>query len=80
LLSDFVWVQFYNNSRCQIGGTGFTDSVKEWPAALALSTMVAKPRMYLGAPAFSAAGSTAYAVMEMRRVCRLLRRAWRRLG
>jgi len=60
LLCDFVWVQFYNNPLCEIGSSGFTASVNQWSAALEASTLAAKPRLYVGAPAFSAAGATAY--------------------
>lgn len=65
LLCDFVWVQFYNNPYCQIGApdNGFTNSLTQWSTFLSTSTMAVKPRMYLGAPAFSAAGSTAYAAI-----------------
>jgi chitinase len=56
-------VQFYNNPQCQIGSSGFTAAVKQWSTALASSSMAVKPRMYLGAPAFSAAESTAYAAI-----------------
>lgn len=61
LLCDFVWVQFYNNQPCEIGSRGFEASVKQWSTALKKSTLAVKPRLYVGAPAFSAAGSTAYA-------------------
>lgn len=65
LLCDFVWVQFYNNPWCQIGSpqNGLTTSLTQWSNALLASTMAVKPRLYLGAPAFSAAGSTAYAAI-----------------
>ena len=60
LLCDFVWVQFYNNPPCEIGSAGFAASIKQWSSALAASSATTKPRLYIGAPAFSAAGSTAY--------------------
>jgi chitinase len=61
LLCDFVWVQFYNNPPCEIGSAGFDASIKQWSAALEASTLVSKPRLYVGAPAFSEAGVSAYA-------------------
>jgi len=61
LLCDFVWVQFYNNPPCEIGSTGFAASVDQWSTALEASTLAVKPRLYIGAPAFSAAGPSAYA-------------------
>jgi chitinase len=56
-------VQFYNNPQCQIGGTDFAASLQQWSTALSASTLPVKTRLYLGAPAFSAAGSTAYAAI-----------------
>lgn len=61
LVCDFVFVQFYNNPWCEIGSTGFNASLNQWSAALKESTLPEAPRLYFGAPAFSAAGSTAYA-------------------
>lgn len=61
LLCDFVFVQFYNNPECEINSSGFNDSINTWSTALEASTLAAKPRLYIGAPAFSEAGSTAYA-------------------
>ena len=63
LLCDFVWVQFYNNPPCEIGSSGFTASLSQWSSALQASTMAVQPKLYLGAPAFSAAGSSAYAAI-----------------
>jgi chitinase len=60
LQCDFVWVQFYNNPSCEIGSSGFEDSVKQWSKALDQSTMATKPKLYLGLPAWSEAGSSAY--------------------
>lgn len=60
LLCDFVWVQFYNNPQCEIGSTGFDASLKQWSTALSLAPTSIKPQLYLGAPAFSQAGPTAY--------------------
>ncbi|CZS96113.1 uncharacterized protein RAG0_05555 [Rhynchosporium agropyri] len=61
LLSDFVWVQFYNNPPCEIGSSGFAASVDQWSSALEASTLATKPRLYIGAPAFPEAGQSAYA-------------------
>jgi len=61
LLCDFVWVQFYNNPPCEIGSASFDDSIKQWSLALEASTLATKPRLYVGAPAFSEAGVSAYA-------------------
>jgi chitinase len=60
LICDFVFVQFYNNGPCEIGSTNFHDSIHQWSAALDASTLSPKPRLYVGAPAWSAAGPTAY--------------------
>ncbi|KAE8445649.1 hypothetical protein EG329_012946 [Mollisiaceae sp. DMI_Dod_QoI] len=61
LLCDFVWVQFYNNPGCEIGSADFNASVHQWSHAIDASTLARKPKFYLGAPAWSAAGPTAYA-------------------
>jgi chitinase len=61
LLCDFVWVQFYNNAPCEIGSSGFAASIQQWSTALENSTLASPPRLYLGAPAFSEAGASAYA-------------------
>jgi chitinase len=54
-------VQFYNNQPCEIGSGGFNDSLTKWAAALQASTSAVKPRLYVGAPAWSPAGASAYA-------------------
>lgn len=61
LQCDFVFVQFYNNPPCEIGSSGFGASVKQWSEALAKSPRDVKPRLYIGAPGWAAAGSSAYA-------------------
>lgn len=61
LLCDFVWVQFYNNPPCEVGSSGFEASINQWSSALEASTLTAKPRLYIGAPAFAQAGPSAYA-------------------
>jgi chitinase len=53
-------VQFYNNPPCEIGSSGFDTSIKQWSEALLNSTTSPIPRLFLGSPAWSAAGSTAY--------------------
>jgi chitinase len=60
LLCDFVYVQFYNNPPCEIGSANFNTSIQQWSTALEASTLSPKPRLYLGAPAWSAAGPVAY--------------------
>lgn len=60
-MCDFVFVQFYNNPPCEIGSAGFAASVSQWSSFLETSTLATKPRLYVGAPAWSAAGPTAYA-------------------
>jgi chitinase len=60
LLCDFVFVQFYNNPPCEIGSANFTNSIQQWSTALQSSNLSPKPRLYLGAPAWSAAGPSAY--------------------
>ena len=56
--ADFVWVQFYNNPSCNLDSEGFQDSFAAWSANLsASSTTPGKPRVYVGAGAFSGAGS-----------------------
>ncbi|KAG0652566.1 Chitinase 3 [Hyphodiscus hymeniophilus] len=60
LLTDFVWVQFYNNPSCQIGSAGFVASLQQWSTALLASELPVKPKLYFGAPAFSDAGPVAY--------------------
>jgi chitinase len=61
LQCDFVFVQFYNNAPCEVGSTGFNASLQQWSTALEASPLVPKPRLYMGAPAWSLAGPSAYA-------------------
>ncbi|RDW82156.1 hypothetical protein BP6252_03268 [Coleophoma cylindrospora] len=63
LLCDFVWVQFYNNAGCEIGSSDFSTSVEGWSSQLQSSTLNPPPRLYIGAPSFPAAGSTAYSAI-----------------
>lgn len=60
LLCDFVFVQFYNNPPCEIGTAGFIASVELWSSALRQSALSPQPRLYIGAPAWSLAGPSAY--------------------
>lgn len=50
---DFVSIQFYNNPPCNLGSTGFFDSVKQWSSELG-----SNPRLLIGAPTFEAAASS----------------------
>ena len=63
---DYIWVQFYNNPSCNFNtGTSFLDSLRAWSGDLAggvdrfvdIGNGVSSPRLYVGAPAFQAAGS-----------------------
>ena len=58
-----MWVQFYNNPHCELGSAGFSASVQNWSSALQESTLPTKPKLYIGAPAWALAGSTAYSGM-----------------
>lgn len=56
--ADFVWVQFYNNPSCNLDSDGFQASFAAWSANLSGSSSTpGKPRVYIGAGAFEAAGS-----------------------
>lgn len=63
LLCDFVWVQFYNNPDCEIGSSNFSNSVQAWSSRLGNSALSPLPKLYIGAPSFSGAGSTAYSAI-----------------
>lgn len=54
-LTDFVWVQFYNNPHCQIGSDGFHSSLRQWS-----SELPAGSRLYVGAPGYEAASPDTY--------------------
>jgi len=60
LQCDFVWVQFFNNPACQIGAPGFNDSIVSWAKNLDASLLNPKPRLFVGAPSWSAAAPMAY--------------------
>ncbi|KAK5134709.1 hypothetical protein LTR08_006224 [Meristemomyces frigidus] len=55
--ADFVFVQHYNNPSCNLNSTGFASSFLAWSKQLLNSTTPGKPRLYVGAAAFPAAGS-----------------------
>jgi chitinase len=56
--ADFVWVQFYNNPECNFDSSGFESSFAAWSANLSNgSTTPGNPRIYIGLPAFTGAGS-----------------------
>lgn len=57
LISDFVWVQFYNNPSCNIDSVGFQDSFRQWSNALSGGGWNTSPRIYIGAGGFEGAGS-----------------------
>lgn len=68
---DFIFVQFYNNPSCNLNSPGFLASLQAWsddltatnlssssgPGFLDIGNGVTSPRLYVGAPAFPAAGS-----------------------
>lgn len=51
-LVDFVFVQFYDSSSCNIGSTGFNSSITGW------SERLSGPSLYLGGPSFSAVATS----------------------
>ena len=60
---DFVWVQFYNNPQCNLNTPAFISSLAAWSQDLEGGNFVDVgngndgPKVYIGAPAFPAAGS-----------------------
>lgn len=66
LLCDFVFVQFYNNPPCEIGSPGFLPSIQQWSNILtsAATDNSTAPKVFIGAPSFSAAGASAYAKIQ----------------
>lgn len=68
---DFVWTQFYNNPACNLNsGSAFLSALQSWSSDLSggsgnssasvfrdVGTGVTSPRLFIGAPAFAAAGS-----------------------
>ena len=61
---DFIWVQFYDNTPCNVGTSGFIDSFEAWSSLLDNGT---HPRLYIGEIAF-AAGSGYLAASDMQAV------------
>lgn len=55
---DFIFVQFYNNPACNLGGPGFVDSFKAWSSDL--SANGAGPKLYIGSPGCVGCASTGY--------------------
>lgn len=57
-LSDFVWVQFYNNPSCNLDSPGFRDSFAAWSRFLMGEPNYRRmPRLYIGVAGFEGAGS-----------------------
>ncbi|KAF7512573.1 hypothetical protein GJ744_000834 [Endocarpon pusillum] len=68
---DFIFVQFYNNPSCNLNSPGFLATLQAWSDDLCATNLsssyssgfidvgngVTSPRIYVGAPAFPAAGS-----------------------
>lgn len=55
---DFIFVQFYNNPACNLGGPGFVDSFKAWSSDL--SANGGGPKLYIGSPGCVGCASTGY--------------------
>lgn len=56
-LADFIWVQFYNNPKCNLNTTEFPHSFAAWSRRLsAASGDSVKPRLYIGAEAYKGSG------------------------
>jgi hypothetical protein len=53
-------VQFYNSPACEIDAPGFNASIISWTKNLNASTLSPKPRLYIGAPAWTDASPMAY--------------------
>jgi len=58
LAMDFVFVQFYNNPGCNIGGPGFADSLGAWSQDLA--SKGSKAKLFVGAPACTVCAGSGY--------------------
>ena len=52
---DFIFVQFYNNPSCNVGSSGFIDSLKAWSSDLGSG-----PRLFVGAPGCSECAGSGY--------------------
>lgn len=63
---DFTWVQFYDNTPCNIGTDGFIDSVQAWSEDLANGSFnsvgngVSSPRLYIGGFSYSPGYGSGY--------------------
>lgn len=55
---DFIFVQFYNNPSCNVGGPGFVESFKAWSSDL--SANGAGPKLYIGVPGCVECAATGY--------------------
>ncbi len=51
---DYVWVQYYNNDKCNIAQPGFNAAVKQWSKAIGNATLI------IGALASDADGDEGY--------------------
>lgn len=52
---DFIFVQFYNNPSCNVGSSGFVDSLKAWSSDLGSG-----PKLYVGMPGCSECAGSGY--------------------
>lgn len=50
-LMDYIFVQFYNNPACNVGSSGFGESLRAWSNDLLFSTRQPPPQVYVGAAA-----------------------------
>lgn len=63
---DFTWVQFYDNTPCNIGSGGFLQSVQAWSEDLSSGTFtnvgngVSSPRLYVGGFSYSPGYGSGY--------------------
>lgn len=59
-LMDFVFLQFYNNGLCNVGQSGFLDTLKAWSNDLSTDVTGAGPKLYIGAPACASCAGSGY--------------------
>ena len=52
---DFIFVQFYNNPSCNVGSSGFVDSLKAWSSDLGSG-----PKLYVGMPGCAECAGSGY--------------------
>jgi len=57
---DFIFLQFYNNGNCDIGQSGFIDSLKAWSNDLSGNRNNTGPKLYIGAPACASCAGAGY--------------------